>query len=183
MWPSALHPELGDMPLHQWALKVARELVGDDMDFDMLIDKAPQSGTPTPWHQDAGYWVDLPDTRAVSIWVALDTSTVDNGCMWYVQGSHKTSIRPHRPAGGGAIECDCSEDEPGATPVPLNPGEAAAHGGATLHYSRGNTTDSHRRAYILNYRSSVMIQLERDQGMDHGLSNNERTVRNTAATG
>ncbi|MFI1092507.1 phytanoyl-CoA dioxygenase family protein [Streptomyces sp. NPDC020917] len=187
MWPSALHPELLDLPLHQRALAVARELAGDDMvlDFDMLIDKAPHSNTPTPWHQDAAYWVDLPDTRAVSIWVALDPSTIDNGCMWYVRGSHGTPIRPHRPAGGGggAIECDCSENEPGAAPVPLNPGEAAAHGGATLHYSRGNSTDGHRRAYILNYRSAAMIQLERDQGMDHGLSSNVRAVRNGGASG
>ncbi|MFE7244692.1 phytanoyl-CoA dioxygenase family protein [Streptomyces sp. NPDC057580] len=185
MWPSALHPQLLDMPLHERALAVSRELAGDDMvlDFDMLIDKAPHTNTPTPWHQDAAYWVDLPDTRAVSIWVALDQATVDNGCMWYVQGSHHTPIRPHRPAGtgGGAIECVCSENEPGATPVPLHPGHAIAHAGATLHYSRGNTTGSHRRAYILNYRSAAMIQVERDHGMDHGLSNNQSTVRNTGA--
>jgi hypothetical protein len=55
-------------------------------------------------------------------------------------------------------------------------------GGATLHYSHGNTTDSHRRASILNYRSAAMIQRERDNGMDHGLTTNERTVRSTDAT-
>ncbi|MFE7713164.1 phytanoyl-CoA dioxygenase family protein [Streptomyces sp. NPDC057486] len=186
MWPSVLCPELLDLPLHSRALTLARELVGEDMvlDFDMLIDKAPRTAVPTPWHQDAGYWVDLPDKRAVSIWVSLDHATLDNGCIWYVHGSHMTPLRPHWPAGkgGGAIECECSEDEPGATPVPLAPGEAAAHAGHTLHYSRGNTTDAHRRAYILNYRSSAMIQLERERGMDHGLNDNVRLVRNTAAS-
>lgn len=186
MWPSVLCPELLDLPLHDRALAVARALAGEDMvlDFDMLIDKAPHTDTPTPWHQDAAYWVSLPDTRAVSVWVALDTATLDSGCMWYVRGSHKTPIRPHRPAGGGggALECDCSEDEPCATPVPLQPGEAAGHAGATLHYSRGNTTDRHRRAYVLNYRSAAMIRLERENGMDHGLTTNERGVRNTEAT-
>jgi phytanoyl-CoA hydroxylase len=48
--------------------------------------------------------------------------------------------------------------------------------------SRGNTTDSHRRAYVLNYRSAAMIQRERDNGMDHGLTTNEHTVRSTDAT-
>ncbi|WP_331769160.1 phytanoyl-CoA dioxygenase family protein (plasmid) [Embleya sp. NBC_00888] len=185
MWPSALHPQLLDMPLHARALEVAWDLIGNDviLDFDMLIDKAPHTGTPTPWHQDAAYWVDLPDTRAISIWVALDESTLGNGCMWYVQGSHRTPLRPHWAAGGGgAIQCQCSEDEPGATPVALKAGEAAAHGGGTLHYSRGNTTGRHRRAYVLNYRPAAMIQLERENGMDHGLNNNERAVRNTGAT-
>ncbi|AEW98455.1 phytanoyl-CoA dioxygenase family protein [Streptantibioticus cattleyicolor] len=184
MWPSALHPPLLRMPLHSRALAVARELIGDDavLDFDMLIHKAPHTGVPTPWHQDAAYWVDLPDTRAVSIWMALDEATLDNGCMWYVRGSHREPLRVHRPTSDGRnIECDCSEDEPGATAVPLSPGEGVAHSGTTLHYSRGNTTDHTRRAYILNYRPAAMIQLEREQGMDHGLENNERKVRNKNA--
>ncbi|MCX5192661.1 phytanoyl-CoA dioxygenase family protein [Streptomyces sp. NBC_00249] len=184
MWPSALHPPLRDLPLHTRALALARELIGDDatLDFDMMIHKAPHTGVPTPWHQDAAYWVDLPDTRAVSVWVALDEATLDNGCMWYVAGSHLEPLRPHRPTSDGRnIECDCSEDEPGATPVPLSPGEAVAHAGGILHSSRGNTTDHNRRAYILNYRPAEMIRLEREQGMDHGLENNERQVRNKAA--
>ncbi|MGW1062119.1 phytanoyl-CoA dioxygenase family protein [Micromonospora rubida] len=181
MWPSALHKPLLDLPLHDRALAVARTLIGDDavLDFDMLIHKAPHSGVPTPWHQDAAYWIPLPDTRAASIWVALDDVFPDNGCMWYVQGSHTQTLRPHRPTSDGKnIECDCSEDEPGATAVPLSAGEGVAHAGGTLHYSRGNTTDLTRRAYILNYRPAEMIRLEREQGMDHGLENNERMVRN-----
>ena len=55
MWPSALHADLLDLPLHRRAHRVARELIGDDaeLDFDMLIDKGPRSNTATPWHQDA----------------------------------------------------------------------------------------------------------------------------------
>ncbi|MFJ9409590.1 phytanoyl-CoA dioxygenase family protein [Streptomyces sp. NPDC101393] len=184
MWPSALHRPILDLPLHSRALAVARELIGDDaeLDFDMLIHKAPHTGVPTPWHQDAAYWIDLPDTRAVSIWVALDEAVLDNGCMWYVKGSHQQPLRPHRPTSDGKnIETDCSEDEPGATAVPLSPGEGAAHGGHTLHYSRGNTTDTVRRAYILNYRPAAMIRLERAQGADHGLEENVRKVRNANA--
>lgn len=187
MWPSALYPELTGLPLHPRALRLARTLIGEDaeLDFDMLIDKAPGSATPTPWHQDAGYWIDLPDDRAASIWVSLDSATLDSGCMWYVAGSHLGPVRRHWPAGsgGGAIECAGSEDEPGAVAVPLVPGAAAAHAGRTLHYSRGNsTTDRHRRAYILNYRPAAMIALEREQGMDHGQTSNVRLVRNAGAT-
>ncbi|WP_211346454.1 phytanoyl-CoA dioxygenase family protein [Actinokineospora cianjurensis] len=185
MWPSALHPPLADLPLHARALAVARGLIGDDamLDFDMLIHKAPHSATPTPWHQDAAYWIDLPDTRAVSIWVALDDAEPDNGCMWYIAGSHREPLRPHRPTGDGKnIQTDATEGEPGATPVPLPAGHGVAHTGGTLHSSRGNTTDRVRRAYILNYRPAAMIALERGQGEDHGLGTNERKVRNAGAT-
>ncbi|WP_327270416.1 phytanoyl-CoA dioxygenase family protein [Streptomyces sp. NBC_01218] len=184
MWPSALHPPLRDLPLHAKALSVARELIGADagLDFDMMIHKAPHTGVATPWHQDAAYWVDMPDRRAVSIWVALDDTDLDNGCMWYVRGSHQQPLRPHRPTSDGKnIECDCSEDEPGATPVPMRAGGAAAHSGTTLHYSRGNTTNGLRRAYILNYRPAAMIKLERERGADHGLNENVRQVRNSDA--
>lgn len=184
MWPSALYPPLCDLPLHHRALTMARELIGADaeLDFDMMIHKAPHTDVATPWHQDAAYWVDMPDRRAVSIWVALDDADLDNGCMWYVQGSHQKPLRPHRPTSDGKnIECDCSEDEPGATPVPVRAGEAVAHSGTTLHYSRGNTTGGTRRAYILNYRPAAMIQLERERGADHGLNENVRQVRNPDA--
>ncbi|MFD7920623.1 phytanoyl-CoA dioxygenase family protein [Streptomyces sp. NPDC059740] len=184
MWPSALHPPLRDLPLHDTALRIARELIGADaeLDFDMMIHKAPHTAVPTPWHQDAAYWVDMPDHRAVSLWVALDDATVDNGCMWYVKGSHRQPLRPHRPTSDGKnIECDCSEQEPGATAVPLTAGQAVAHSGSTLHSSRGNTTDGTRRAYILNYRPAAMIRLEREQGADHGLKENVRQVRNSEA--
>ncbi|MFE4975942.1 phytanoyl-CoA dioxygenase family protein [Kitasatospora sp. NPDC056651] len=184
MWPSALHAPLRELPLQARALAVARELIGDDavLDFDMMIHKSPGSSVPTPWHQDAAYWIDLPDTRAVTVWVALDEATPDNGCMWYIRGSHQEPLRAHRPTSDGRnIECDCSENEPGATAVPLSAGEAVAHTGQTLHYSRGNTSDRNRRAYILNYRPAEMIRLEREQGMDHGLEDNERKVRNKNA--
>lgn len=184
VWPSALHPPIRELPLHSRALAVARELIGDDavLDFDMMIHKAPGADVPTPWHQDAAYWVDLPDTRAVSIWVALDEANLKSGCMWYVCGSHRESLRPHRPTSDGRnIECDCSENEPGATPVPLPAGEGVAHAGGTLHSSGGNSSEHNRRAYILNFRPAEMVELGRKKGMDHGLEENIRKVRNRDA--
>lgn len=174
MWPSDLVPGLIEETLHQTALVVARQLLGNDMafDFDMLIDKAPLTDTPTPWHQDAAYWIDMPDRRAASCWVALDEATIDNGCMWFVPGSHLKDLRAHQPAGqgGGALECAASEAE--GMPIPLKPGSATFHHGATLHDSRGNSTDTHRRAYIVNFRPEAMVQFEREQGFDHGRSGN-----------
>ncbi|MGB3584926.1 MAG: phytanoyl-CoA dioxygenase family protein [Tunicatimonas sp.] len=71
MTPFRIMTEPINAALHQKTLFLAQQLLGDDMalDFDMLIDKAPFSNTPTPWHQDCAYWIDLPDKRAVSCWV------------------------------------------------------------------------------------------------------------------
>ena len=180
MWPSDFAP-LTEMPYHQRALQISQKLIGDDviMDFDMLINKAPHTNTPTPWHQDAAYWVDMPDKRALSIWLALDPATEDNGCMWYVPGSHLKPMRAHRSAAkGGALVCDASEAE--GLSVPLNPGSCVLHHGGTLHYSRGNSTNQQRRALIINFRPKTMIEFERAQGFDHGRTGgaSDRQVRN-----
>ena len=59
-----------------------------DLASGMLIDKAPGTDAPTPFHPDMAYWVDLPDRRAVSCWIALDEATVDNGgVMHYSRGN------------------------------------------------------------------------------------------------
>lgn len=185
MWPSDFVPALHSMAYHQRALAVARQLLGADigMDFDMLINKAPHTNTPTPWHQDAAYWINMPDKRAVSCWLALDQAVKDNGCMWYAPGSHLHPLRPHRFAGreGGALQCDASEAE--GICIELTPGSCVLHHGGTLHYSRGNSTDSNRRAFIINFRPEAMIALERSQGFDHGRSGNaaDRKIRNEAS--
>jgi hypothetical protein len=181
MWPSDSLPELLASPAYERALAFAREILGDDVafDFDMLIDKAPGTSTPTPWHQDSAYWIDLPDRRAASCWIALDEATVDNGCMWFVPGSHRLPMRAHRPAGtgGGALECDGSEAE--GVPVPLAAGSCTFHHGGTIHYSRGNSTAGHRRALIVNFRPRAMVELERARGFDHGKDAPGRENRNS----
>ena len=181
MWPSDFMPQLLSMPYHERVLAISRELLGPDMDidFDMLISKAPETNAPTPWHQDAAYWINMPDTRAVSCWMALDHATIDNGCMWYGPGSHKLPLRAHRYAGneGGALVCDGSEDE--GVAIEIKPGSCIFHHGHTLHYSRGNSTTGHRRAFIINLRPAAMIALEREQGHDHGRTDaSDRKVRN-----
>ncbi len=168
MVPSKLFPELLQKPLHIKTLQIARELLGDDidLDFDMLINKAPRTNTPTPWHQDAAYWIDMPDKRAASCWVAIDPAYKENGCMWYTPKSHKAPLLPHVQTGDkGALQCKGDEDD--SVCIALQPGSCVFHQGGTLHYSRGNSTDSQRRAFITNFRPKAIIALERSKGVDH----------------
>lgn len=111
----------------------------------------------------------MPDKRAASAWVALDDATPDNGCMWFVPGSHKEPVPDHRPAAEGShvIMADGVEEAHGK-PQPLRAGSATLHSGQTLHYTRGNSTAAPRRAFITNYRPVSMVQWERDNGFDHG---------------
>ncbi|SHI47744.1 phytanoyl-CoA dioxygenase family protein [Pseudozobellia thermophila] len=168
MVPSKVLPQLLEKPLHQKSLGIAKALMGDDiaLDFDMLINKAPFTNTITPWHQDAAYWIDMPDKRAASCWVAIDPAFKENGCMWYTPKSHSQPLLPHVQTGNkGALKCEGSEAN--SVCVELRPGSCVFHQGGTLHYSRGNSTAQHRRALITNFRPAAMIALERQKGVDH----------------
>ncbi len=168
MRPSLLYPALQNSILHQRALAISQALLGDDMDldFDMLIDKLPHTNTPTPWHQDEAYWIDMPDKRAVSCWVALDNVQKENGCMWFVPNSHEEDLRLHHQTGnGGALQCEANEQEAIAAEIPV--GACTFHSGRTIHYARGNSTSRRRRAFIANFRPKSMIAYERSKGFDH----------------
>ena len=183
MWPSDFVSDLPARPYHRRALAGAKQLIGNEaaFDFDMLIDKAPHTNTPTPWHQDAAYWIKLEDNLAVSCWLALDDCAIDNGCMWYIPEAHRKPLRRHREAGGGggALQCEASETE--GIPVACRAGSSIWHHGMTPHYSRGNSTATKRRAFIINFRPENMIRYERRRGFDHGRTNNNRTIKNPDA--
>jgi len=168
MVPSNVFPELLQMSFHQKSQHIAKELMGDDieLDFDMLINKAPNTNTITPWHQDAAYWINMPDKRAASCWLAIDPAYKENGCMWYTPKSHLKPLLPHSQTGNkGALQCKGSEEN--SVCIPLTSGSCVFHQGGTLHYSRGNSTNDNRRAMITNFRPKAMIALERVQGVDH----------------
>jgi len=168
MRPSLILKELGNHEIYKKVSQFAKTLLGDDLevDFDMLIDKAPNTNMETPWHQDEAYWLDMPDKRAVSCWIALDDVTKENGCMWFTPKSHLLGMKPHiQINNGGAMKCEGNED--GSFAAEIKAGSCSFHHGRTLHYSRSNSTSTRRRAFIINLRPKTMIELERAKGYDH----------------
>lgn len=53
-------------------------------------------GTVWLWHQDYGYWgYDGVDDRMMSAMVMLDKTTLHNGCIMMLSGSHKWGVLDH----------------------------------------------------------------------------------------
>ena len=68
---------------------LAAELDGVDavrIFLDQALVKEPY-GTPTQYHQDLP-WFSFDSPHACTIWVALDDATLENGCLYFVPGSH-----------------------------------------------------------------------------------------------
>jgi phytanoyl-CoA hydroxylase len=125
--------------------------------FSQVFCKPPEVGGPKPVHQDNFYFG--PDTldATLTVWIALDTATVQNGCLFYGNGSNLGPVRPHV----------APEDEPfnlqvapehldiyQMTPAPVPSGGISFHHGNTWHQSSSNTSDHARRAVAFHYLRS-----------------------------
>uniref|UniRef100_H3DN40 Phytanoyl-CoA dioxygenase domain-containing protein 1 n=1 Tax=Tetraodon nigroviridis TaxID=99883 RepID=H3DN40_TETNG len=58
----------------------------------MYIFKQPGIGGEVTPHQDASFLNTEPLGRVMGLWIALEDSTINNGCLWFIPGSHKNGI-------------------------------------------------------------------------------------------
>lgn len=176
MLPRRYHPALAGNVYERRAASVARELCGAGMvlDYDQLVAKPPHKPEAVfHWHQDLGYWPPTPDPRTASFWLAFDETDVDNGCVCFVDGSHREPrLRVHVPMLGDRSEnhtmvakVDPAVDR--IRPGKLARGDATVHHERTAHGSGGNTSDRWRRGYIVAFRSEATVRAERAMGFTH----------------
>jgi ectoine hydroxylase-related dioxygenase (phytanoyl-CoA dioxygenase family) len=146
-------PELRDTILVRNARCIASRLLDVDADelehWGHMLSKPPRQGRATPWHQDEAYWEGDFDYRAVGSWAPLDDVDVDNGCLWFMPGSHRWGVLEHEIQGNDPsvrlLVTTRELDPDAAVPVPVRAGGATFHDQRMLHSSRPNVTDRRRR--------------------------------------
>ncbi len=156
--PAKYAPEMNTSILLKNCTMLARQLLGPEAVCEIAhaINKPPDGGAETPWHQDAAYW--NPELRytAISIWVPLQEATEENGCMEFVPGSQTLDILRHRSINDDPRihGLELHPDEMGQTrravTCPLPAGGATFHGPYMLHHTGPNRSSGPRRALILN---------------------------------
>ena len=165
MVPRRYFPEWQGNVFERRATSIATQLCGEGMviDFDQLLAKQPgRADAVFEYHQDQAYWIDTDDRRTATCWLAVDDSTIENGCMQFLPGSHLQPVRPHRPLHGDRAEShtfvtDLRPDDV-MVPVPISRGDITVHNEGVLHYSGGNRSkNSWRRAYIVAFRSDDTV--------------------------
>lgn len=175
MLPRKYYPEWQGNLYEQRTASIAEQLCGEGMvlDFDQLLAKQPgRDDAVFGWHQDQAYWIDTDDRRTATCWLAVDDSTLENGCLQFLPGSNHEPVRPHRPlhedrTKSHTLITDLRPDDV-LRPVPISRGDITVHGEGILHGSGGNTSEaSWRRAYIVAYRSLTTVEEERRLGFTH----------------
>eukprot|EP01083_Nonionella_stella_P065663 172226_1 len=138
-----------------------------------LMMKEPHIGGSWEPHQDFGYWYEqggsLPD-QLLSVMVAVDDHTRQNGCLKVWKGSHKfgrldheiwndqTSIDPHKMRNMIENNCELVHCE-------LKRGDVLIFHSLLVHASDANKSDNWRRALITGYNgryAPIYKQKEKD---------------------
>src|SRR5579862_1769688 len=100
--PPGVRPEAMDRPhftdpwlfrylAHPRVLDVIEDFIGPDIVLwsSHFISKPKGDGKAVPWHTDGAYWQQrLRPMKVITLWLAVDPSTMENGCMRVVSDSH-----------------------------------------------------------------------------------------------
>jgi phytanoyl-CoA hydroxylase len=137
-------------------LDVLEGLIGPQIGFlsDKVVFKDRAVDYESPWHQDWAYW---GGSHKISVWIALDEATPENGCLQILPGSHRAAVEHDQALGvpGFGNRLDPTErglDMSCAATIPARPGTAIFFHDLTLHASLPNRSGKDRRALIITYR-------------------------------
>ena len=175
---TARHPEFNDycsalLAYDTWFLTVARrpeildmveQVIGGDIALWNMsfFAKPAKVGTRTPWHQDGEYWPIEP-LATCTVWIAIDASTQENGCLRVIPGSHKSKrLAKHNRSDAENIALNLELDqtefiEADADDIILQPGEVSLHDVYLYHGSEPNQSEHSRRGMTLRYMPTSSV--------------------------
>jgi phytanoyl-CoA hydroxylase len=133
-------------------LEACERLIGPNADlyYNQAVIKPPENGRHFGWHQDSGY-TETDPLQYVTCWTAISRTFVENGCIWVLPGSHRRGVLPHAYNEMDRSTDAAVEDESGAVPVEMRPGQVAIFSSLLLHKSGPNTSNEIRRGYVPQY--------------------------------
>jgi phytanoyl-CoA hydroxylase len=132
------------------------DILGPNVEF-LSVKAVFKNKTTTfgsPWHQDWYYWKGSPK---ISVWIALDDATPENGCLKMIAGSHrkrfKVSQVKEETGFGWRIENEEFAGMPETT-LAVNRGDVVFFHDQTLHSSYPNANGADRWSFISTYRDA-----------------------------
>jgi hypothetical protein len=165
-------------------LDMVEQLIGGDFVLwgVTIFGKPAKIGKATPWHQDGEYYPIEP-LATCTVWISLDDSSPEQGCMRYIPGSHKNrQLYSHhfehrddntlpQVIDDGQVDLNLARD------IVLEPGQISLHDVYLVHGSEANWSDKRRMGLVLRMMPSTSFynhdigKNKEDAGSPHGYSN------------
>jgi phytanoyl-CoA hydroxylase len=125
---------------------LAQQLIGPDLAVfaTAYIVKEPGNSPAVLWHQDGSYWP-LEPMEVCTLWLAITSSSPENGCMRVIPGTHTMDLQQleNRTDTRNLLDSSLNEnliDESQAVDLVLAPGDASVHHPNIVHGSAPNNS-------------------------------------------
>lgn len=164
-------------------LDMIEQLIGPDLILwgVTIFGKPARIGKATPWHQDGDYYPIEP-LETLTVWISLDGSTPQQGCMKFIPGSHRDHrIYSHhfehrddytlaQVIDDGQVDLASSRD------IVLDAGQISLHDVYLVHGSDANHSDRRRMGLVLRIMPASSFynhdsgKIKESAGSPHGYS-------------
>lgn len=148
-------PYFRDYVHHTSWKALAEAMLGEPATVDQpeWFNKPPGTRHVTPPHQDNFYFC-LKPANVLTIWMALDPVDAENGCLRYVDGSHRRGFRKHARSQilgfSQGINDFTTDDFNREVAAVLQPGDVTVHHGMTIHRADASLSQTrHRRSFAM----------------------------------
>ncbi|WP_299031553.1 phytanoyl-CoA dioxygenase family protein [uncultured Sulfitobacter sp.] len=162
--PFHIGPAVFDMLTAAPLLDVVEQLIGPELTSNPIQHvrlKPPSTAlaedeirahiTATDWHQDRAVALeDADSTDMVTVWIAMNDATVQNGCLQVQPQSANQQMLPHCARTQTGIADGFLEPE-NALPLPVKAGGAVLFHPLTPHASLTNVTDRFRWSFDIRF--------------------------------
>jgi phytanoyl-CoA hydroxylase len=172
-WLQEQNPDLRPEQFHNWLmtndpfwvrlisdgrlLDIAEQFIGPNIALfaSHYISKPPGDGQPVLWHQDGSYWP-LEPMEVVTLWLAVDDSDSENGCMRVIPGTHRLELHEMKPNTEVANVLSSGidpklVDESRAVDFILKAGGVSVHHPNIIHGSNANNSSRRRCGLTIRY--------------------------------
>ncbi len=146
-------------------LDIVEGIIGSNIGLwsSHFICKEPKIGRRTPWHEDSAYWQGRLNNfdKVITVWLAIDQATKENGCMGVIPGTHKNGYSNYVQTNDknatfdSEINLDICEDE--VVWFQLKTGTYSLHHSRIIHGAKANTSETRRTGYTMRYFSTDLI--------------------------
>lgn len=155
-------------------LDIAEQFIGPNIALfaSHYISKPPFDGQPVLWHQDGSYWP-LEPMEVVTLWLAVDDSLPENGCMRVIPGTQTTELHEMKPNKtiANVLESGMDADlvdESKAVDFVLKKGGVSVHHPNVIHGSNANQSPLRRCGLTIRYIPATTRILLRGQLTEEG---------------
>ena len=176
--PHFAHAELFEWLLADEVLDFVEPFIGPDIILwsSHFICKPPGDGRRVPWHEDSAYWGErLSKHEVLTVWLAIDDSTVENGCMRVVSGTHNHGFSdyeavddPDKHVFGREIVSE-QVDESRIVDLEVGQGQCHIHHSKMVHGSNPNSSNKRRCGYTMRYMPASVKMVPDPQRSTHAI--------------